>query len=85
MDSEQKSSLPLQIQKCVNDLQEDIDRIEDNITEYDRILPRMAKTDHRSQQLMELKGIAQRPVRCSPVSVMHTNFKMGDNWQPSRD
>ncbi len=25
--------------------------IEDNITEYDRILSRMAKTDHRSQRI----------------------------------
>ncbi|HCL6671164.1 TPA: IS110 family transposase, partial [Citrobacter freundii] len=57
MVSEQKSSLPLQVQQCVNDLLEHIDRIEDNITEYDRILSRMAKTDHRSQRLMELKGI----------------------------
>jgi transposase len=55
MVSEQKSSLPLQVQQCVNDLLEHIDRIEDNITEYDRILSRMAKTDHRSQRLMELK------------------------------
>lgn len=26
-------------------------------TEYDRILSRIAKTDHRSQRLMELKGV----------------------------
>jgi transposase len=68
------------------DLLEHIDRIEDNITEYDRILSRMAKTDHRSQRLMELKGLVpQRPVRWSPVSVMHTILKMGDNWQPGWD
>jgi transposase len=56
MVSEQKSSLPLQVQQCVNDLLEHIDRIEDNITEYDRILSAW-QTDHRSQRLMELKGI----------------------------
>jgi hypothetical protein len=27
------------------------------IAEYDRVLSRVAKTDHRSQQLMELKGV----------------------------
>ncbi len=31
MVSEQNSSLPLQVQQCVNDLLEHIDRIEDNI------------------------------------------------------
>lgn len=57
MVSVQKSSLPLQVQQCVDDLLEHVDRIEANITEYDRILSRMAKTDHRSQRLMELKGV----------------------------
>lgn len=57
MVSEQKNSLPLQVQQCVDDLLEHINRIEDNIAEYDRILSRMAKTDHRSQRLMKLKGI----------------------------
>jgi transposase len=50
---EQKNSLPLQVQQCVDDLLEHVARIEDNIAEYDRILSRMAKTDHRSQRLME--------------------------------
>ncbi|EJG5572227.1 IS110 family transposase, partial [Salmonella enterica] len=52
-----KSSLPLQVQQCVDDLLEHVDRIEANITEYDRILSRIAKTDHRSQRLMKLKGV----------------------------
>lgn len=43
MVSQQKSSLPLQVQKCVNDLLEHIDRIEDSITEYDRICPAWQK------------------------------------------
>lgn len=43
MASMQKSSLPLQVQQCVDDLLEHVDRIEANITEYDRILSRMAK------------------------------------------
>jgi transposase len=34
-----KSSLPLQVQQCVDDLMEHVDRIEANITEYDRICP----------------------------------------------
>lgn len=38
MVSVQKSSLPLQVQQCVDDLMEHVDRIEANITEYDRIL-----------------------------------------------
>ncbi len=57
MVSAQKSFLPLQVQQCVDDLLEHIDRIEANIAEYDRILSRMVKTDHRSQRLIELKGI----------------------------
>ncbi len=57
MVSAQKSSLPLQVQQCVDDLLEHVDRIEANITEYDRILSRIAKTDHRSQRLMKLKGV----------------------------
>lgn len=36
--SEQKSFLPLQVQQCVADLLEHIDRIEENITEYGRFL-----------------------------------------------
>ena len=40
--SEQKNSLPLQVQQCVDDLLEHVDRIEVNIAEYDRILSRMA-------------------------------------------
>ena len=57
MVSVQKSSLPLQVQQCIDDLLEHVDRIEANIAEYDRILSHMAKTDHRSQRLIELKGV----------------------------
>jgi transposase len=35
--SEQKSYLPLQVQQCVDDLLEHVDRIEANIAEYDRL------------------------------------------------
>ncbi len=45
------------VQQCVDDLLEHVDRIEANITEYDQILSRIAKTDHRSQRLMKLKGV----------------------------
>jgi transposase len=85
MVSEQKSSLPLQVQQCVNDLLEHIDRIEDNITEYDRILSRMAKTDHRSQRLMELKGIGPTTACALVASIGNAILKMGDNWQPGWD
>lgn len=79
----QKSSLPLQVQQCVDDLLEHVDRIEANIAEYDRILSRMAKTDHRSQRLMELKGVGPKlPVRWLPVPVMHMILKMDGNWRP---
>jgi hypothetical protein len=38
---------------------------------------RVAKTDHRSQQLMELKGVGPTTaVRWSPVSVMHMILRM---------
>lgn len=52
MISAQKTYLPLQVQQCVDGLLEHINRIEDNIAEYDRILSRMDKADHRSQQLV---------------------------------
>ena len=58
MVSAQKYSLPFQVQQYVDDLLEHVDRIEANIAEYDRILSHMVKTDHRSQRLMELKGIS---------------------------
>lgn len=78
MVSQQKSSLPLQVQQCVSDLLEHIDRIEDNITEYDRILSRMAKTDHRSQLLMELKGIGPTTACALVASIGNAHdFKNG--------
>ena len=43
MFSEQKSFLPLQVQQYVHDLLVHIDRIEDNITEYDRFCPAWQK------------------------------------------
>jgi transposase len=55
MVSAQKDSLPLQVQQCVDDLLEHVARIEANIAEYDRILFRMAKTDHRSQCQQRVK------------------------------
>ena len=81
--SEQKSLLPLQVQQCVADLLEHIDRIEENITEYDRTLSRMAKTDHRSQRLMELKGIGPTTA-CALVARIGNahDFKNGRHWLP---
>ena len=76
--SEQKNSLPLQVQQCVDDLLEHINRIEDNIAEYDRILSRMAKTDHRSQRLMELKGIGPTTACALVASIGNAHdFKNG--------
>ena len=78
MVAEQKNSLPLQVQQCVDDLLEHIDRIDNNITEYDRVLSRMAKSDHRSQQLMELKGIGPRSAFMLVTSIGNTHdFKNG--------
>lgn len=78
MVSVQKSALPLQVQQCVDDLLEHVARIEANITEYDRILSRMAKTDHRSQQLMELKGVSLTTACALVVSIGNAHdFKNG--------
>jgi hypothetical protein len=62
-----------------------VTNIEEKIAEYDRVLSRVAKTDHRSQQLMELKvlGPPQR-VRWSPVLAMPMILRTGANWQPFR-
>jgi transposase len=73
--SVQKSSLPLQVQQCVDDL---LEHIEANITEYDRILSRMAKTDHRSQRLMELKGVGPTTACALVASIGNAHdFKNG--------
>lgn len=78
MVSGQKSSLPLQVQQCVDDLLEHVDRIEANIAEYDRILSRMAKTDHRSQRLMELKGVGPTTACALVASIGNAHdFKNG--------
>jgi transposase len=73
MVSVQKSALPLQVQQCVDDLLEHVDRIEANITEYDRIL-----SHHRSQRLMELKGVG-RTMACALVASIGNahDFKNG--------
>ncbi len=78
MVSQQKSSLPLQVQQCVDDLLEHVARIEANIAEYDRILSRMAKTDHRSQRLMELKGVGPTTACALVASIGNAHdFKNG--------
>lgn len=78
MVSVQKSSLPLQVQQCVDDLMEHVDRIEANITEYDRILSHIAKTDHRSQRLMELKGVGPTTACALVASIGNAHdFKNG--------
>ena len=75
MVSAQKSSLPLQVQQCVDDL---LEHIEANITEYDKILSRMAKTDHRSQRLMELKGVGPTTACALVASIGNAHdFKNG--------
>lgn len=55
------------MQRCVDDLLEHVDRIEASIAEYDRIPSHIAKTDHRSQRLMELKGVGPTTV-CTLVA-----------------
>lgn len=78
MVSAQKDSLPLQVQQCVDDLLEHVARIEANIAEYDRILSRMAKTDHRSQRLMELKGVGPTTACALVASIGNAHdFKNG--------
>lgn len=78
MVSEQKSSLPLQVRQFVDDLLEHIDRIEDKVSEYDRLLSCIAKTDHRSQRLMELKGIGPTTACALVASIGNAHdFKNG--------
>ena len=78
MVSAHKDSLPLQVQQCVDDLLEHVARIEASIAEYDRILSRMAKTDHRSQRLMELKGVGPTTACALVASIGNAHdFKNG--------
>jgi transposase len=55
-----------------------ITNIEEKIAEYDRVLSRVAKTDHRSQQLMELKGIGPTTASALVASIGNAHdFKNG--------
>jgi len=52
--------------------------IEEKIAEYDKVLSRVAKTDHRSQQLMELKGIGPTTASALVASIGNAHdFKNG--------
>ncbi|MGJ0639455.1 IS110 family transposase [Xenorhabdus bovienii] len=76
--SDQKETLPVQVRQCVDDLLEHITNIEEKIAEYDRILSRVAKTDLRSQQLMELKGIGPTTASALVASIGNAHdFKNG--------
>lgn len=55
-------------------MRQHIDRIEENITEYDQFLSKAAKTDHRSQRLMALKGIGQTTVCALVASIGDANY-----------
>lgn len=78
MVSVQKSALPRQVQQCVNNLLKHVDRIEVSITEYGRILSRMVKIDHRSQQLMELKRVGPTTACALVASIGNAHdFKNG--------
>lgn len=64
-----KSFLPLQMWQYVDNFLEHIDRINHNITEYNRILSRIAKSDHHSQQLIKLKGIGPTTANAVVTSI----------------
>lgn len=75
---DQKNSLPMQVRLCVDDLLAHITSIEERIAEYDRILSRVAKTDLRSQRLMELKGIGPTTACALVASIGNAHdFKNG--------
>jgi hypothetical protein len=59
-----------------------ITNIEEKIAEYDRVLSRVAKTDHRSQQLMELRYWPHNSERTGRQYWPHMILKTGANWQP---
>ncbi|WP_114196220.1 IS110 family transposase [Edaphovirga cremea] len=76
--SDQKEELPAQVRQCVEDLLEHVTSIEDKIAVYDRILSRVAKTDLRSQRLMELKGIGPTTACALVASIGNAHdFKNG--------
>jgi transposase len=54
-----------------------VTNIEEKIAEYDRVLSRVAKTDHRSQQLMELKGVGPTTASALVASGNAHDFKNG--------
>ncbi|WP_241188823.1 IS110-like element IS5708 family transposase, partial [Escherichia coli] len=76
--SDQKETLPVQVRLCIDDLLAHVTNIEEKIAEYDRVLSRVAKTDHRSQQLMELKGIGPTTASALVASIGNAHdFKNG--------
>jgi transposase len=76
--SDQKETLPVQVRLCIDDLLTHVTNIEEKIAEYDRVLSRVAKTDHRSQQLMELKGVGPTTASALVASIGNAHdFKNG--------
>lgn len=53
--SDQKETLPVQVRLCIDDLLAHITNFEEKIAEYDKVLSQVAKTDHRSQQLLQFR------------------------------
>lgn len=76
--SDQKETLPAQVRQCIDDLLAHITNIEEKVAEYDRVLSRVAKIDHRSQQLMERKGISPTTASALVASICNVHdFKNG--------
>ncbi|MFL9943823.1 IS110 family RNA-guided transposase [Paraburkholderia graminis] len=50
-------ALPGWAQRCIRDLLEHANKLEDRIGDYDRAIDRIAREDERSKRLMQLRGI----------------------------
>ncbi len=50
-------ALPGWASRCIRDLLEHIDRLEERLDEYDRAIIELARQDERSRRLMQLRGI----------------------------
>jgi transposase len=58
-------ALPGWANRCIRDLLEHINRLEERVDEYDRAIGELARQDERSRRLMELRGIG--PITASAL------------------
>jgi transposase len=79
-------ALPGWANRCIRDLLEHINRLEERVDEYDRAIAELARQDERSRRLMELRGIGPTTASaCSPLSALPTTSETVGRWLHGSD